>query len=151
MAQAAYPYPKFLCINLPERKDRLQQVKDNFKGWNIDLEVVPAVKDTLGWKGCFASHLKCIEKARAENMPWVVIIEDDCKPTDQTKDRFDKVLEALWKIRDKWEIFNGGPTSITREETSVLQNDDPPLFYTKGHGSHFYVVHINIYDKIHNK
>ena len=44
-------------INLKNRTDRLKKFKENFdKHFNIN--VIEAVKNKEGWKGCLQSHLR---------------------------------------------------------------------------------------------
>jgi GR25 family glycosyltransferase involved in LPS biosynthesis len=140
-----YPPLKAYLINLPERKDRLDAFRERFRGWNLDLEVVPGIKHEEPWKGCALSHLAIVQKAKAAALPWVLILEDDAAPTDLTPERFNSLLEALWSKRSEWDIFNGGPSNVKREETSFVAKD-PPLLKTKGQTSHFILMNSSVFD-----
>jgi GR25 family glycosyltransferase involved in LPS biosynthesis len=139
--------PKAFVINLPDRTDRLDAFKENFKGWNLDLEIMPGIKDPEGWKGCSRSHRKVIEKAKAEGLDWVLVLEDDCKPVEPTAERFNALLPILWARRDEWDIFIGGPTSTSHEEIRLIQRD-PPLVEMKGFALQFIIVNGKIFDQI---
>jgi GR25 family glycosyltransferase involved in LPS biosynthesis len=135
-------------LNLPERTDRLQQFKDAFKEWNLELEVVPAIKHAEGWKGCALSHRAAIQKAKDAGLPWVLILEDDAAPTDATPGRFNSLLPILWERRSEWDVFNGAPTNVKQEETSILRREDPPLLKTKGQAAHFILMNGAAFDRV---
>ena len=141
-------FPHILVINLPERKDRWEDIEKELESWNVPFERVDAVKMTPGWKGCSLSHKKCIEIAKQRKYPWVLILEDDCKLFPNTKERFQKLLEILWRMRYHWEIFTGGPTQI--RNASILY-EEPLLFQVESYSTHFILVPENTYDKILNE
>ena len=114
------------------------------------MEVVPGVEHTEPYKGCALSHRRCVELAKERQLPWVLVLEDDCEPTDASPSRFDTILKALWARRSEWDILNGGPSFVKREESSLVQKD-PPLFLTKGQTTHFILVNGTAYDTILEK
>ena len=130
-------FPHILVINLPERKDRWEDMEKDLEPWNVPFERVDAVKMSPGWKGCSLSHRKCIEIAKQRKYPWVLILEDDSKLFPDTKERFEKLLEILWIMRYNWEIFTGGPTHI---RNASLLYQDPPLFHVESYSTHFILV-----------
>jgi hypothetical protein len=138
-------FPPTLVINLDERKDRWEGIQKSFAGWPTPLQRISAVKASPGWKGCFMSHLKCIEIARDNNYEWVVLLEDDCRLDEGALARFQLLLPSLWEQRDEWDIFNGGPTFIRDIQKT---QSEPPLFKIKGYATHFCLVNKSAYDKI---
>jgi len=144
-----YPPLKAFVINLPDRKDRLEDFKENFKGWNLDLEIIPGIKNAEGWKGCALSHRKAVEKAKADGLKWVLVLEDDCKPVEPTADRFNALLPILWKRQNEWDIFMGGPTATDHKEMSLIQRE-PPLLKMNGYAIHFIIINGKIFDSILN-
>jgi len=140
-------FPKAFILNLPHRKDRLDKLKDSFKGWNLNMRVLPGIKHAEGWKGCTLSHRKAVQTAKDEGLPWVLILEDDCVPEDPTPDRFNALLPILWEKRNKWDIFIGGPTFVSEEKVKVIQ-EEPPLVEVKGFAIHFILINGKIFDKI---
>lgn len=138
----------FYVINLEERTDRKQQIIDEFKSYNnIHLEFVKAVKHENGAQGCFLSHKKCIQHAKEQNMEYIIVLEDDCLPTnDKFENRLNTVLEYL-KTRE-WGIFLGG-VNQTRME-NVLKKDiykeEKFLDINFGGTTHFIIYHKSSYD-----
>ena len=68
-----------IYINLESRKDRLTHVKNELAKLGIlnSGERFNAVKTVNGAVGCTISHIKCLEQAKARNLPQVFICEDD--------------------------------------------------------------------------
>jgi GR25 family glycosyltransferase involved in LPS biosynthesis len=82
-------FNRIYVVNLPERKDRLQDTKVVLSRINLsldsqDFEVFPAIKPqdsagfpSVGVRGCFLSHLTILKKALEEGLPNLLILEDD--------------------------------------------------------------------------
>ena len=67
-----------IYINLDNRTDRFEHVKKELSKIYIDNPVrMPAVKLENGAIGCTMSHIKCIEYAKNNNLPYIFICEDD--------------------------------------------------------------------------
>ncbi len=66
-------------INLASRPDRKQHVESQLKTLGITAERFNAIKLPNGALGCSMSHLKCLEIAKENNWPHLLIIEDDIK------------------------------------------------------------------------
>jgi len=66
-------------INLASRPDRKQHVESQLNTLGISAERFNAIKLANGALGCSMSHLKCLETAKANSWPHVLIIEDDIK------------------------------------------------------------------------
>jgi glycosyl transferase, family 25 len=87
------PLPNFFgaafVINLPERVDRARSIKKEMArvGWDTGpkgVQLFPAhrVVDRAGFpnaaiRGCFHSHLECLQQAHRQGCPSVLILEDD--------------------------------------------------------------------------
>lgn len=94
-------------INLEERQDRFEKIKDTFKNFNIIR--IDAIKHEKGYIGCFLSHLECIKIAKENNLKNILVIEDDCIPY-YTENNFESRLIKIKNIldnRDDWDIFLG--------------------------------------------
>ncbi len=144
---AAPAFPPTLLINLDSRPDRLNEITAEFRDWPVPVERVVAVKLSPGWKGCSASHLKCVRLAKERNYPWLIIIEDDCTLTPNAIKQLQTLLPHLWSTRDKWDIFYGGTTFLKDKERVSLE---PALYKVKGYTTHFCLIHKSSYDKILN-
>ncbi len=140
-------FPPVLVINLDERTDRWEAVQKAFASWPIELERIPAIKQTPGWKGCLQSHKKAVRYAMEQQYPWVLVLEDDCFPGRGARsyEQFRDLLPLLWESRDKWELFSGGPTLMFEQK---LVNKHPPLFEQKSYAAHFMLIQANAYQKI---
>jgi GR25 family glycosyltransferase involved in LPS biosynthesis len=140
-------------INLDERTDRLNNVIKRFEPYTITLYRIPAIRDSVGWKGCGYSHISVIKMAKEQNLPSVLIIEDDCVPTEHFKNWF-VIQEWLDKHRTKWDIFIGGNSYYgfwTNEKDNIkplCQLEDIKLYKTKIAAFHFYYVNSSAYDKM---
>lgn len=139
------PFPPMLVINLAHRTDKWQTIQQDFysRGWP-KLFRTEAVLGEPGWFGATMSHLKCLYTAKQNKFPWVIIIEDDCLPTENAMQRFVELLPHLWLTREHWDMFMGATTSLKVE--SILQTS-PPLLRVKGATAHFYLVNEHAYDK----
>jgi len=142
-------FPTILVINLAHRTDRWEAIQKDFaeKGWPLlhRIDAIKAIDPDPGWHACKHSHIGCINLAKENNLPWVLILEDDCLPTDDALQRFQDLLPYLWEIRDNWDIFMGGTLHI--KVNSVIQQS-PPIINYKGLTTHFCLIHQSSYDKI---
>ena len=68
-----------IYINLEHRKDRLAHVQQELAKIGVPNGGTRfnAVKTANGAIGCTISHIKCLEQAKAQNLPQVFICEDD--------------------------------------------------------------------------
>jgi GR25 family glycosyltransferase involved in LPS biosynthesis len=64
-------------INLDSRPDRKEFVETQLKTIGIEATRFNAIKLKNGAIGCSMSHLKCLEIAKANKWPHVLIVEDD--------------------------------------------------------------------------
>jgi hypothetical protein len=138
-------FPPTLVINLAHRSDRMKEISQEFANWPVKIERIDAVKASPGWKGCSASHLKCIKLAQERNYPWVFIIEDDCILTYSAIDQIHELLPTLWKNRHSWDIFYGGTTHV---KNYTKLSDSPSIFKASGFTTHFCLIHKSTYNKI---
>lgn len=143
--RASLDFPPTMVINLDSRSDRLKEFRT--QSWPVPIERISAVQYNPGWKGCFASHYKCVRLAKERNYPWVVIVEDDCMLTPTAISQFQILLPYLWKNRNRWDIFYGGVTSVKNPRRI---SHSPPLYETYAFAAHFCLIHTSTYDKILN-
>jgi hypothetical protein len=144
---ASMQFPPTLVINLDSRQDRMSEFTQEFRSWPVTVERVSAVKYSPGWKGCAASHLKCIKLAKERNYPWVLVVEDDCTLTPGASEQFQAVLPYLWQNRERWDIFYGGATSLKK---SNRVSYSPDIFEVTCFTTHFCLIHSSSYNKILN-
>lgn len=140
-----FPAPAVFVINLDERKDRWLAIQKMCRQCGINPERISAVKRKPGWHGCGLSHVKCAKLAKERNLPWVIVLEDDCIFSIEQWNHFKSLLPFLWENRDKWKYFNGGPTFIHNIE---LFNKEHKLVRGNSQCAHFILYTDKAYDKI---
>jgi GR25 family glycosyltransferase involved in LPS biosynthesis len=121
------------------------EITNEFAKWPSRPERVSAVKYSPGWKGCSASHLKCITIAKERKYPWVLILEDDCVLTSTALEQFKALLPFLWNSTEDWDLFYGGTTFL---KYGIRKSYSPPLFQVSGYAAHFCLIHKSSYNKI---
>jgi GR25 family glycosyltransferase involved in LPS biosynthesis len=67
-------------INLRKRPDRWRTLSRELRtqlGPGLQLRQFEATPATPGHRGCCTSHLRVFREARARDLPWVLVLEDD--------------------------------------------------------------------------
>jgi len=105
-------------INLEKRKDRWEKIKNKFEGFNlIRIDGIETLSN--GSIGCFKSHQKCIEIAKTNILPNVLVFEDDCEILNLDLIDFislvHKLNEFLSNLKN-WNIFFGAGNKIKSED-----------------------------------
>jgi GR25 family glycosyltransferase involved in LPS biosynthesis len=107
---------KQYVINLKRRPDRLQYFYDNypfdknnvevvygFDGKNVEQEnnyevdIFNKLSNNLmpGEKGCFISHLRIYKDIVDKNIPFAVVMEDDCAFCENFKDKINNIINEI--------------------------------------------------------
>jgi GR25 family glycosyltransferase involved in LPS biosynthesis len=115
-----------LYINLESRVDRKQHIESQLKSIGI---VYPrrfnAIKLKNGRIGCSMSHLKCLEIAKKNNWPYVMICEDDLLFLDSKifVQHINKFLSLHGNNGDSWNVLllagNNVPPYVTIDNTCI--------------------------------
>ena len=139
-------------INLDERTDRWNKIQETFKNRPFNIERISAVKNEIGLLGCTMSFVKAVEKAKENNLPYILIMEDDCKPKDNFDTLWPTIKDWLEKNMDKWEIFIGGNTAYAFNDVSTIKplckiDENIKLYYTIISTAHFFCINSSVYDK----
>jgi len=105
-------------INLDNRPDRKIHIENELHNLGINPTAIRrfrAIEMAEGAIGCSLSHLRCIQHAKNENLPYIMVVEDDFKILDVTKFsiQFDKLLQT----HTDWDVVllagnNVGPYTI---------------------------------------
>ena len=143
---------KAYVINLDERTDRWNKIQETFKNRPFNLERISAVKNEIGLIGCTISFVKAVEKAKENNLPYILIMEDDCKPKDNFDTLWPTIKDWLEKNMDKWEIFIGGNTAYAFNDASTVKplckiDENVKLYYTIMSTANFFCINSSVYDK----
>ena len=91
-------------INLEHRHDRLNHVKQELAKINVVGTRFNAIKLTNGAVGCSMSHLKCLEEAKHNGLPYVFVCEDDIQFLDPSL--FLKNLGLFCEsVKSDWDVL----------------------------------------------
>jgi glycosyl transferase family 25 len=115
-------------INLDHRTDRNEHVLKQIASIGCKVIRIDAVECKQGAIGCGMSHIRCLELAKEQKLPFVCIVEDDIEFTDLVSDMDDffKLLPEDWDM-----LYFGGnhnthmgvnPPIIINEKVSKLHN-----------------------------
>lgn len=85
-----YSLENVYYINLKNSRDRRIDVEKELKQMNWKYQRFDAIKNIDGRIGCCLSHLKVIEMAKANNLDYVVVVEDDIQFIEP--DKYNKML-----------------------------------------------------------
>lgn len=147
-------YFDLVCvINLPHRKDRRRQITAELNRVGMWLapnhvEIFPAVRPTeaagfptIGYRGCFMSHLGVLKyalKAKARN---VLIIEDDLTISDRFKTDEKALIDQLDDTRWGMCYFGHGLDDPPRDVQTKLRVYEQQVML-----GHFYAVHHTMFE-----
>jgi len=108
-------------INLLSRPDRKQHVEEQLQIIGLKAERFNAIKLPNGAIGCSMSHLKCLETAKENNWPHVLIVEDDIKFLDPNL--FKTQMNTFLTKHNDWDVViiggNNVPPYQNIDETCV--------------------------------
>lgn len=142
---------KFYLINLEKRIDRYNRILRDYKFLNI--ERFKAIEKINGRKGCALSHINLVKYAKDNNMPYIIVLEDDIL-IENVKYFVNKLTYILIYLKNNindWEIFNGGITAVNKNTINDLRivKKGLNLFeYKFGHCLHLVIYNKNSYDKL---
>lgn len=90
-------------INLENKPERMKTTIRELAKINIIPERFNAIRHEYGAIGCGLSHIGCIQKAIDEDLPYVMICEDDIQILDHTE-----LIDNLYKFVNninKWDVL----------------------------------------------
>ena len=146
-------------INLKEREDRKNIfIKNNEYIINnlFNIFIFDAIKNNYGWIGCSLSHLYLIYYAKKNDLPYIIISEDDTLFIDDSN-YINNLLSLLFNNLNEWTIFNGNPTYgeplYNYKDESLLKFNysninDLLINISWGQTTNFMIYNKNSYDKM---
>jgi len=129
-------------INLKHRTDRYIHMVNEMKKLPVSYEFVEGIIDDT--KTCFQSQKKCIQLAKDNNLPYVLILEDDATFTDNVIDVLIKTFSEIQEL--EWDMFFLGANL----QTQATRISDNILKLNGAYAAHAYFVHERFYDTILN-
>jgi len=132
-----------LYINLEKRSDRREHVEKELKKIGFPATRFNAIKLKNGALGCSMSHLRCIQHAKEQNWPHILVCEDDIQFLDP--ELFRRQMNKFLKNHiDDWDVLllagNNMPPFQEIDETCVKVSQCQT---TTG-----YIVKQHYYDKL---
>ena len=101
-------------INLADRTDRRRAVENEFRkvGWT-SVRFFPGFKfddaagfHNVGWRGCFYSHLGCLQFAQEHGLESILVFEDDIALSSSIARLTPSIIETISKL--KWDLLYFG-------------------------------------------
>ena len=130
-------------INLDCRNDRMVHCENELKKIGLERPCrFSAVKTKHGIVGCGISHLRCIEQAKKENLPFITIFEDDIvisKP-NQLKNIVNRIL----KSGVDWDVLLLGGNAFKPHK----EEHDDYVVVNRCYCGTGYIVKAHFYDKM---
>ncbi len=132
-----------LVINLPERTDRLKVFKNELKYiGSPEFTIIEGVKNKHSHRGIGQAHLNCIQYAKENKLPYILVMEDDVRFQGKEK-TLNYINECLENLPSEWDVLLGG---VYLAKNKKPYND---YWHSVGEfcGLQFYIVNANAYDK----
>jgi GR25 family glycosyltransferase involved in LPS biosynthesis len=95
------------CINLDGEEERWQKIKQELYNIGIKdrLQRFSAIRDSIRGRGASRSHLELIKLAHKNNLPNILIFEDDTRFINWNDDY---LKNAIANLPPDWQLFNIG-------------------------------------------
>jgi len=137
----------FYCLSLPESLDRRNDfIKDNKYG----AQLYNGLRHNLGWVGCGLSFKSLIQRAKEQNLEYIIICEDDVEFYGDFEDRLDQILAYLRSCKS-WGIFSGLLADL-HPDTEILDIEEYQgveyIFINKLISMVFNIYHRSVFDII---
>jgi GR25 family glycosyltransferase involved in LPS biosynthesis len=134
-------------INLDHRTDRLEEFLNSAGDQPFNVYKFSAIKHSKGYFGCGLSHLSLIKYAKENNLPYIIVVEDDAIFKVDTLPIIEKLVNNL----DKWSIFSGAPIFWDKRDDiySIKVSDsftDELLNISWGQSASFIIYNSSTYD-----
>ena len=108
-------------INLQHRVDRKEHVENQLATIGLKSERFNAIKMANGAIGCSMSHLKLLQEAVKNELPHILIVEDDITFLEPTL--FKNQINRFFELHDNWDVVllagNNMPPYETIDETCI--------------------------------
>ena len=140
--------------NRTDRKDLFINNNNNIISKLFNINLFNAIKNDIGWIGCSLSHLYLVYYAKYNNLPYIIVSEDDTIFSTLDYELINNILLKLTNNLDDWTIYNGNPTfgevlynnSIMNVSNSII--DENLINISFGQTTNFIIYNRKSYDKI---
>lgn len=136
-------------INLDEAEDRWDHIQ-SLGLVKFTPKRFRAVKASPGWIGCAKSHVELVRMAKRDKMPYIIVAEDDFRPTISVglwEKRLRQILVWLEDHPREWHVFNGSPLGPSYGYIERLHPNGLALV-NGGQNTNFMIYNASSYGKI---
>jgi len=151
-------FDKTFCINMDSRKDRWNQVKEEFQKNNLNVERVSAIKGAdlnLDWPseikegavGCSLSHLFIMKMAKQLQLKNYLVLEDDVEFDENFNEKFSKIYEN--EVPTDWDMLYLGGQHFHGMNLKQISEHVYKCEYTLT--THSFAIKNTVYDKFINR
>ncbi len=130
---------KTFCINLKRRKDRRKKMIKQFLKYKMEKQIeffTAKFHPKGGVEGCKDSHLKVIQMAQQQKLPYVMILEDDLQ--------FSQNLHKIELPKCDWSILYLGGTLTS----NIGESDEKWVRIKDCWTTCGYILHSSLYQKV---
>lgn len=129
-------------INLKHRTDRYKHMIQEMQKLEISYEFVEGIIDET--KTCFQSQRRCIELAKQNKFPYILVLEDDAMFIENAGIILKQIVNNIQCL--EWDMFFLGANL----QSPAIRISDSILKLTGAYAAHAYMVHERFYDTILN-
>lgn len=148
---------RFYAITTSDRPERQRRLREEFARLSVDVTIHVGDRPAdangfagIGYWGCFASHLACLEQARADGATVAVIAEDDVVVATAFARHMPQVVlqleRRLWSMAYLGYLRASSPARHTGLE--LVTRNLGRLEGWEIAGSHLYAVHARAFDSL---
>ena len=127
-------------INLKHRTDRRDHMINEMKKLPIAYSFIDGIIDET--KTCFQSQKKCIQLAKENNLPYILVLEDDAMFTDNAFEILQHTFNEVQNL--EWDMFFLGANL----QKPAIRISNTLMKLTGAFAAHAYMVHERFYDTI---
>lgn len=140
----------FYCLGLPENIERRISFEEDNK---YDISIFDGLRHSKGWIGCGLSYKYLLNFAKAKNLEYIIICEDDVDFPDEFKEKLNEIIDYLTKMEYKWNMFSGLIADLN-ENTVIskvdLLNQKEFIYINKMTSTVFNIYHKSFFEKVIN-
>jgi hypothetical protein len=139
------PFPQVFYINLEDRPERRRQVEAELARIGLQAERFPAVRPVepaeiaLRRLSCKLSHLGVVQKAMQQNMPSVLVLEDDVVFCDDFLARASECLHDAASVQ--WDLLYFGYESFGYDHGKLMPVTSRLARTQSTYLTHCYAIH----------
>ncbi|MGY0193573.1 hypothetical protein ACWA7J_00710 [Leptothrix sp. BB-4] len=109
-----------ICLSLPESVDRHRLVRHKTP---LGARIFEGLRQPLGWQGCALSYKFLCRKALEQDLPDLLVFEDDAVLNPETERRLKSIRRMLGHRQGDWDIFAALIADL-HQDTRVLHVEE---------------------------